>query len=169
LYAPAIEGEMRDRHSDDQTLQARTGVAGLDDILAGGLQRERVYLLEGNPGTGKTTAALRFLLTGAERGERGLYVSLSETETSSGPVPRRIGWALDGVDLFELVPPESLLDEQAAAEPALLLRPRARRDDAPHPPSGRDAPAVARWCSTACRRSGSSRKARCAIAARSWR
>ena len=60
--------------------QAATGVAGLDDILAGGLERDRVYLLEGSPGTGKTTTALSFLMEGVRRGERGLYITLSETD-----------------------------------------------------------------------------------------
>src|SRR4051812_14235612 len=62
------------------TRDAATGVAGLDDVLSGGLQRGRVFLLEGNPGTGKTTVALHFLRTGAALGERCLYVTLSETE-----------------------------------------------------------------------------------------
>ena len=59
---------------------AATGVEGLDDILAGGLQRGRVYLIEGSPGTGKTTIATQFLLAGAANGEPGLYITLSETE-----------------------------------------------------------------------------------------
>ena len=90
----------------------RTGIAGLDDILAGGLSRNRVYLLEGSPGTGKTTAALQFLLTGAARGERVLYITLSETEEELRDSAASHGWTLDGIDIFELVPPESLLDEQ---------------------------------------------------------
>ena len=60
--------------------KAQTGVEGLDDILVGGLQRGRVYLIEGSPGTGKTTIATQFLLAGAAAGERGLYITLSETE-----------------------------------------------------------------------------------------
>ncbi|HYF22955.1 MAG TPA: ATPase domain-containing protein [Caulobacteraceae bacterium] len=92
--------------------QAATGVAGLDDILGGGLERDRVYLLEGSPGTGKTTAALSFLRDGAARGERTLYVTLSETEEELRTSAASHGWTLDGVKVFELVPPESLLDEQ---------------------------------------------------------
>jgi circadian clock protein KaiC len=61
-------------------MEALTGVPGLDEILCGGLRAGRVFLLEGNPGTGKTTIAVQFLLTGAEAGERGLYITLSETE-----------------------------------------------------------------------------------------
>jgi circadian clock protein KaiC len=100
--APTIE------HEDD----AATGVIGLDDILAGGLARDRVYLLEGSPGTGKTTAAMQFLMTGAARGEKTLYITLSETEDELRDSARSHGWSLDGIDVFELVPPESLLDEQ---------------------------------------------------------
>jgi circadian clock protein KaiC len=96
--------------SDDD--EAATGVTGLDDVLAGGLARQRVYLLEGNPGTGKTTAAMQFLMTGAARGERGLYITLSETEEELRSTAVSHGWSLAGVDVFELVPPESLLDEQ---------------------------------------------------------
>ena len=92
--------------------QAATGIAGLDDILDGGLERNRVYLIEGNPGTGKTTCALKFLLSGVEAGERGLYITLSETEEELRASARSHGWSLDGIDIFELVPPESLLDEQ---------------------------------------------------------
>ncbi len=91
---------------------AGTGIEGLDNILMGGLTRHRVYLLEGSPGTGKTTMALRFLIEGAERGERGLYVTLSETEHELREMARTHGWSLDGIDLFELAPPESLLDDQ---------------------------------------------------------
>jgi circadian clock protein KaiC len=92
--------------------QATTGIGGLDDILAGGLARDRVYLLEGSPGTGKTTAAISFLLAGAKAGERTLYITLSETEEELRDTARAHGWDLQGVDIFELVPPESLLDEQ---------------------------------------------------------
>jgi circadian clock protein KaiC len=92
--------------------QAAFGIAGLDDILAGGLERDRLYLLEGNPGTCKTTAAMRFLMTGVALGETTLYITLSETEEELRATARSHGWSLDGIELFELVPPESLLDEQ---------------------------------------------------------
>jgi circadian clock protein KaiC len=91
--------------------QAMTGVVGLDDILGGGLARDRVYLLEGSPGTGKTTTALSFLREGALKGERTLYISLSETEAELRETSLSHGWNLDGLEIFELVPPESLLDE----------------------------------------------------------
>ncbi len=91
---------------------ASTGVAGLDDILGGGLKRNRVFLVEGSPGTGKTTAAMSFLLAGAAEGEKTLYVTLSETETELRDTAFSHGWDLAGVEVFELAPPESLLDEQ---------------------------------------------------------
>ena len=99
-----------------------TGVAGLDDILAGGLEAERVYLLEGTPGTGKTTLSLQFLLHGLAAGERALYVTLSETETELRAVATAHGWSLDGLDIFELVDEAGLdLDaEQTVLHPAEL-------------------------------------------------
>ena len=87
-----------------------TGSAGLDDILGGGLDPDRLYLYEGRPGTGKTTIALQFLLAGVARGERVLFVTLSETERELDLVARRHGWSLEGVDIFELVPAETTLD-----------------------------------------------------------
>ena len=94
------------------TEQALSGVDGFDDVLSGGLTRGRVFLLEGSPGTGKTTIAMQFLIEGARHGERCLYITLSETEDELRDSAASHGWALEGVDLFELVPPESLLDEQ---------------------------------------------------------
>ena len=90
----------------------RTGVPGLDDILLGGLATGRVFLLEGSPGTGKTTMALRFLLEGARSGQRGLYVTLSETAPELRHTAEVHGWSLDDdkIEIFEVVPPESLLD-----------------------------------------------------------
>ncbi|HEY0148693.1 MAG TPA: ATPase domain-containing protein [Allosphingosinicella sp.] len=96
-----------------KTRQAPTGVAGLDDILAGGLRRGRLFLLEGAPGAGKTTIATQFLMAGAAMGERGLYITLSETETELREGAESHGWDLgDSIDIYELVPPENLLDEQ---------------------------------------------------------
>src|SRR6476620_9610069 len=93
--------------------KARTGVEGLDDILVGGLRRGRVHLLEGSPGTGKTTIAAQFLLEGAEQGEPGLYITLSETEEELRETAQSHGWSFEEPNrIFELVPPESLLDEQ---------------------------------------------------------
>src|SRR3954451_10977261 len=86
-----------------------TGVEGLDDILGGGLTPHRVYLIEGTPGSGKTTLALQYLLAGAAGGERGLYVTLSETKDELDGVARSHGWSLDGLDLCELIPSEDSL------------------------------------------------------------
>lgn len=81
---------------------ATTGVYGLDTILDGGLPSGRLYLLDGLPGTGKTTLALQFLLAGAERGEQGLYITLSETKTELAEVAASHGWALGDIEVFEL-------------------------------------------------------------------
>jgi circadian clock protein KaiC len=92
--------------------KAKTGVEGLDEVLGGGFVRGRVYLIEGSPGAGKTTVALQFLLAGAAGGETGLYITLSETEEELRASAASHGWTIEGpLELFELVPPESLLDE----------------------------------------------------------
>jgi circadian clock protein KaiC len=97
---------------DKVKTKALTGVEGLDDILAGGFQRGRVYLIEGSPGTGKTTIATQFLLTGAAAGERGLYITLSETEAELRESAASHGWEINEPNsVYELVPPENLLDE----------------------------------------------------------
>ncbi|MFK7701399.1 ATPase domain-containing protein [Pseudomonas caspiana] len=93
------------------TSKAATGIVGLDDILAGGLSRRHVFLLEGEPGTGKTTVALQFLRAGALEGERCLYITLSETDIELRDGAASHGWDLDeNIVIFELTPPESLLD-----------------------------------------------------------
>jgi len=94
------------------TEKAAFGIPGLDDITAGGLARGRLFLLEGSPGTGKTTIATRFLIEGAARGERALYITLSETEAEFREGAASHGWDLNGIDIFELLPPENLLDEE---------------------------------------------------------
>jgi circadian clock protein KaiC len=92
--------------------KASTDISGLDDILSGGLSRGNLFLLEGEPGTGKTTIALQFLLAGAKAGERCLYITLSETERELRAGAASHGWSLDGIEIFELLPPESLLDSE---------------------------------------------------------
>src|SRR5262249_27150662 len=92
--------------------KSASGVPGLDDILSGGFTKGSLFLIEGSPGTGKTTLALRFLLKGAEQRERNLYITLSETkgELLRGAASR--GWSLGpNIDVFELQPAESLLNE----------------------------------------------------------
>jgi circadian clock protein KaiC len=92
---------------------ARTGIEGLDDILRGGLARNRIYLMEGTPGAGKTTAALQFLMEGSAQGEKGLYITLSETDEELRMTATSHGWVLpDNLQVFELIPPDDLLDEQ---------------------------------------------------------
>ncbi|MBL8952449.1 MAG: AAA family ATPase, partial [Myxococcaceae bacterium] len=89
--------------------RASTGIPGLDDVLAGGLPRNRTYLIQGDPGVGKTTMGLQFLLAGVARGESGLYVSLSETKTEIDAVAESHGWSLDGLHVHELSAAEQLL------------------------------------------------------------
>lgn len=89
----------------------RTGVEGLDDVLGGGFAPGNAYLLEGEPGTGKTTFGMQFLREGAARGERVLYITLSETQRELEQSALSHGWTMEGVDIFELVPPETLLDD----------------------------------------------------------
>ncbi|MFN2481405.1 MAG: ATPase domain-containing protein [Pyrinomonadaceae bacterium] len=86
-----------------------TGVGGLDDVLGGGFPANRLYLVEGDPGTGKTTLAMQFLMEGARRGEAVLYVTLSETEEEMRAVARSHGWVLDGVNIYEMIPHEEAL------------------------------------------------------------
>ena len=97
-----------------------TGVPGLDDILCGGLTPCRLYLLEGTPGTGKTTLSLQFLLAGVAEGQSCLYVTLSETAEELRAAAASHGWSLDGIDVYELVG-ESGLDpdsEQTILHPS---------------------------------------------------
>jgi circadian clock protein KaiC len=101
---------MSNPYSESEAKQVSTGIPGLDNVLCGGLDSDRLYLVEGEPGTGKTTLALQFLLEGARCGERGLYVTLSESERELRLVAKRHGWSLNDISVFELVPPEAALD-----------------------------------------------------------
>lgn len=86
-----------------------TGNAGLDTVLRGGLPSNRLYLVEGAPGSGKTTLSLQFLLEGRSAGESTLYITLSETSEELKVVAESHGWNLDGVALFELASAEEVL------------------------------------------------------------
>jgi circadian clock protein KaiC len=80
---------------------ATTGITGLDDILGGGLTRNRTYLVMGDPGVGKTTLGLHFMLEGVRQGESVLYITLSETQEEIEAVAESHGWTLDGINIFE--------------------------------------------------------------------
>jgi circadian clock protein KaiC len=87
-----------------------TGIHGLDDILGGGLTPNRVYLVEGSPGSGKTTLSLQYLLEGERLGQEGIYVTLSETKAELLAVAKSHGWSLEGITLLDLVTPEAELE-----------------------------------------------------------
>ncbi|MBV9840727.1 MAG: AAA family ATPase [Sphingomonadaceae bacterium] len=93
----------------DPELRISTGNVGLDQILRGGLPANRLFLLEGTPGSGKTTLALQFLLEGARNGEPVLYITLSETSEELNVVAASHGWNLDSIALFELASAEEVL------------------------------------------------------------
>jgi circadian clock protein KaiC len=101
------------------THRAKTGIAGLDEILRGGLITQRLYLVDGNPGAGKTTLALQFLLEGIRAGEKCLYVTLSETRRELEAGAQSHGWSLEGIEIIELIADEKELesDEQLTMLP----------------------------------------------------
>src|SRR5262245_24338810 len=106
-----MPGTRSDRGADSI---ATCGVPGLDDVLAGGFTRGRVFLIEGVPGSGKTTLALQFLIEGVKRGEQVLYVTLSESEEEIHDSAASHGWSLEGVTIREVIASERTLssDEQ---------------------------------------------------------
>src|SRR6202046_4393685 len=90
-----------------------TGIPGLDDILNGGFPRGHLYLIEGDPGTGKTTVALQFLLAGLQKGEQGLYVTLSESKQELEGVAESHGWSLAQLPIFEMMQVAEEIDPEA--------------------------------------------------------
>jgi circadian clock protein KaiC len=98
--------------SDQANKRMTTGIPGLDELLMGGLPEHRLYLVEGTPGTGKTTLALQFLLEGRRRGDRCLYVTLSENKEELRGVAESHGWNLEGIDLYELEANQSRLQPE---------------------------------------------------------
>lgn len=89
-----------------------TGIEGLDTILKGGLPKNRLYLLQGSPGTGKTTIGLRFLLKGEESGEKGLYITLSESKEELIAAGKSHGWNLENLNIYDLtISGDSLTDD----------------------------------------------------------
>jgi circadian clock protein KaiC len=105
----------QDRVTKTQTRLSRqtTGIAGLDDVLGGGLPSNRLYVVEGDPGSGKTTLALQFLREGVRLGQRTLYVTLSETLEELSDVAASHGWTVEGVNLLELNTLSERLQEEA--------------------------------------------------------
>ncbi|MEP7313925.1 MAG: ATPase domain-containing protein [Pseudomonadota bacterium] len=97
----------------DDTPRSITGIPGLDQVLHGGFLPHRMYLLDGNPGAGKTTLAMQYLIEGVKAGERCLYVTLSETREELEIGARSHGWSLAGIDIVELVADEESLDHEA--------------------------------------------------------
>ena len=97
--------------------QLSTGITGLDDVLNGGLPRGHVFLVEGEPGAGKTTLGLQFLMRGVRNGDRVLYVTLSESEREIRKVAQSHGWSLENVAIYEFTPNEDSLkpDDQYSA------------------------------------------------------
>jgi circadian clock protein KaiC len=100
-------------HQSNDNDCLNSGVEGLDEILAGGLPRDCFFLIQGDPGSGKTTLALQFLLEGVRRGENGFYITLSETKKELERVARSHGWSLEGIPLLELSAIEKLLRPEA--------------------------------------------------------
>ena len=98
-----------------------TGIEGLDDVLSGGLPASHMFLIEGDPGSGKTTLGLQFLMVGAQKGEKVLYITLSETESEIRQVAQSHGWEIDNLSIVEFTPREDSLrpeDQYSAFHPA---------------------------------------------------
>ncbi|MGH9147962.1 MAG: ATPase domain-containing protein, partial [Vicinamibacterales bacterium] len=98
----SIQASSRTPPTPESTQLISTGIAGLDRLLTGGLTRNRLYLIEGRPGTGKTTLGLEFLLEGLRRSEKCLYITLSETAAELRAIANSHGWSLAGIQVFQM-------------------------------------------------------------------
>jgi circadian clock protein KaiC len=101
---------MATEQNSSTSLFLSTGIPGLDNILGGGFTKDRLYLVEGEPGSGKTTMGLQFLAEGARLGESVMYITLSETQVEVLSVAKSHGWTLDGIYIHEVIPSEDILD-----------------------------------------------------------
>ena len=118
--------------------KAGTGVWGFDEVLAGGFSRGHVYLLEGVPGTGKTTLALHFLLAGAKENERCLYMALSETAEELRQGAASHHWTIgDNIEVVVVGVDGNQVQLGIVAPPELPIQ---RKESPPTPPSGARAP-----------------------------
>src|ERR1041385_3546963 len=104
---------MKTVNRGEQNNRCATGVPGLDDVLHGGLIPHRLYLLDGDPGAGKTTLAIQYLMEGVRRGEKCLYITLSETKDELTAGAKSHGWSLEGIEILELVVDDLELDGDA--------------------------------------------------------
>ncbi|HEY4231343.1 MAG TPA: ATPase domain-containing protein, partial [Thermoanaerobaculia bacterium] len=103
--------------SQNSPAPASSGISGLDDVIGGGFPAGHMYLLQGDPGVGKTTLGLQFLLAGGKKGEKALYLTLSETRDELQAVAASHGWDVSGVEIIEVVPS---VDATAAEENTLF-------------------------------------------------
>src|ERR1700723_558494 len=108
-----MSGNERRNDTTAGPTRIETGISGLDDILHGGLPQGHLYLIEGDPGTGKTTLALQFLLAGIRQGENVIYVTLSESRRELEQVARSHGWSTESLQIYEMTPAEDDLSPEA--------------------------------------------------------
>ena len=99
--------------------RASMGISGLDDILGGGLPKDHLYLIQGKPGTGKTTLALQFLLEGSRKSEKVLYITFSETKAELDAVAESHGWDISEISILEL----SAISSQVGSSTQTLFHP----------------------------------------------
>ena len=145
---------------------APTGIEGLDDVLGGGLTANQLYLVEGVPGSGKTTLALQFLMEGARRGEPVLYVTLSETAQELHAIAASHGWSLDGIAIHEVLPRDDTPRARRSVHDVPSVRGGAGRDDRARSSRRSSGCSPRASCSTRSRRSACWPAPRCATAGR---